>query len=227
VGFARPQSSDHVIIDLEHVDRHGIAWRTELYDKRQVAPRVRYENELNPLALLPELEPDRVRLDPNGAELRGLEVSAGYGGKLWTWHLNYSWSHASDEIGGADYLRSWDQAHSLNGSLSWRQGRWSLGTALTAHTGWPTTQLLYDAAGTPVLGPRNGARWPYYASLDLASGYRLPLTRGEVLFALDITNVLNRQNSCCSELIAPPAGVAVDALALLPFTATASVRWNF
>jgi outer membrane cobalamin receptor len=227
VGFARPQSSDHVIIDLEHVDRHGIAWRTELYDKRQAASRVRYENELNPLSLLPELEPDRVRIDPNGAELRGLEVSAGYSSKLWTWHLNYSWSHASDEVGGLDYLRSWDQTHTINGSLSWRHGRWSLGSALTAHTGWPTTRLLYDAAGTPVLGPRNGARWPYYASLDLASGYRLPVRRGEVLFALDITNVLDRQNSCCSELIAPPAGVAVDSLTLLPFTATASARWNF
>jgi hypothetical protein len=102
-----------------------------------------------------------------------------------------------------------------------------VGSAFTAHTGWPTTQLLYDAAGTPVLGPRNGARWPYYASLDLGSGYHLPVSRGEVLFALDITNLLDRQNSCCSEIVAPPGAVAVEPLTLLPFTATASVRWTF
>ena len=227
VGFAHPQSSDHTIIGLEHVDRHGIAWRTELYHKKQAAPRPRYENQLNPLSILPELEPDRVHIIPAGAELRGLEVSAGYSTKVWTWHLNYSWSYASDEIGGGDYLRSWDQTHSFNGSLDWRHGRWSLGSALTAHTGWPTTRLQNDAAGNPVLGSRNGARWPYYASLDLRSGYRLPVRRGEVLFALDITNVLDRQNSCCSELVAPPTGVAVEPLSLLPFTATASVRWSF
>ncbi len=227
VGFARPQASDHLILGFEHVDRLGIAWRTELYQKKQAAPRARYENELNPLSLLPELEPDRVRLDPEGAELRGLEVSARYASAAWSWQLSYSWSYASDEIGGSDYVRSWDQTHGLNGALDWRHGRWSVGSALTAHTGWPTTQLLYDAAGNPVLGPRNGARWPYYASLDLSSGYHLPVSRGEVLIALDITNVLDRQNSCCSEIVAPPATVAVAPLTLLPFTATASVRWNF
>jgi hypothetical protein len=44
---------------------------------------------------------------------------------------------------------------------------------------------------------------------------------------LDIANALDRQNLCCSELVAPPTGVAVEPLTLLPFTATASVRWNF
>jgi outer membrane cobalamin receptor len=227
VGFAHPQSSDHAIIDFEHVDAHGIAWRTELYQKRQNMPRPRYENQLNPLALLPEIEPDRVRIDPNGVHLRGVEVSAGYTSKIWIWHLSYAWSYASDDINGVDYLRSWDQTNTFNGSLDWRHERWSLGSALTAHTGWPTTLLQYDAAGNPVLGPRNGARWPYFASLDLRSGYRLPLTRGEVLFALDVTNALDRQNSCCGELAAPASGVAVDPLTLLPLTVVASARWNF
>ena len=227
VGFAHPQCSDHTIIGLEHLDRQGIAWRTELYQKQQVAPRPRYENQLNPLSILPELAPDLVHIYPDGAELRGVEVSAGYNSKVWTWYLSYSWSHASDQVGSIEYLRSWDQTHSVNGTLDWHHDRWSLGSALTAHTGWPTTLLQFDSAGNPVLGPRNGARWPYYASLDLRSGYRLPVTRGEVLFALDITNALDRQNRCCSELVAAPTGIAADPLTLLPLTATASMRWNF
>jgi hypothetical protein len=198
-----------------------------LYQKKQTAPRLRYENEFNPLSILPELEPDRVQIAPRGAELRGVEVSARYSDTVWTWLLNYSWSHASDEVNGVDYLRSWDQAHSINGGLAWRHDRWSLGAALGAHTGWPTTRLLYDPAGNPMLASRNSSRWPYYASLDLRSGYRLPLRRGEVLFAFDITNALNRYNSCCTELVAPPSGLAVQPLGLLPFTATASVRWNY
>ncbi len=227
VGFAHPQSSDHAILGLEHLDRHGIAWRAELYQKEQSAPRPRYENQLNPLSILPELEPDRVHIIPNGAELRGVEVSAGYTSGVWNWRLNYSWSQARDEIDGVEYLRSWDQTHSFNASLDWRHARWSLGSALTAHTGWPTTHVQYDAAGDPLLGSRNGARWPYYASLDLRAGYRLPVRQGEVLLGLDIANALDRQNLCCSELVAPPTGVAVEPLTLLPFTATASVRWNF
>jgi outer membrane cobalamin receptor len=227
IGFAHPQSSEHTIIDFEHIDRHGILWRTELYQKRQTDPRARFENELNPLSLLPELAPDRVQIDPNGAHLRGVEISAGYSNSVWTEHVSYSWAYASDEIGDADYLRSWDQSHSFSGTLNWHHARWLLGAALTAHTGWPTTRLYYDAAGEPQLGPRNGARWPYYASLDLASSYRWPVTRGEMLFSLDITNVLDRQNECCSELVAPPEGVRIDPLTLLPFTLTASMRWSF
>lgn len=227
VGFSRPQRSDHVILGLEHNDRRGIVWRAELYDKQQAAPRPRYENQLNPLSILPELEPDRVRIAPSGAELRGLEVSAAYSSSAWTWQLNYDWSKATDQVGGVNYLRSWDQPHSVNATLDWRNARWSFGSALSAHSGWPTTRLQYDAAVNPILGPRNGARWPYYASLDLRGAYRLPLQRSDVLFALDLANALDRQNRCCSELVAPPEGLAIEPLTLLPFTATASVRWNF
>ena len=226
-SFWHPQDSDHVIVGIEHVDQHGIAWRSELFEKTQANPRPRYENELNPLSILPELEPDRVQISPDSARLRGLELSAVYASRSWSWRMSYSWSHASDAISGVNYFRSWDQTHSFDGTLDWRHGPWALGAGITAHTGWPTTAVHYDATGAPVLGTRNGERWPYFASLDLRSGYRLPVRRGEVLFALDITNVLDRQNSCCSELAAPPTGVAVEPLTLLPFTPTFSVRWNF
>ena len=226
-GFITPQRSDHAIVGLEHKDSHGIDWRAELFQKVQTAPRPRFENMLNPLSLLGELEPDRVRISPDRAQLRGVEISASYAVAAWAWTLDYSWSDANDEIGGVSYHRSWDQTHAFGGTLDWHGGPWTAGAAFNVHTGWPTTALLYDAAGNPSLGTRNSERWRYYAALDLRAGYRLVVRRGEVLFTLDVTNALDRRNLCCSELLGPPSGVSVEPLTLLPFTPTASVRWNF
>ena len=226
-GFTSPQRSDHAILGLEHRDTRGVDWRAELFRKVQATPRPRFENMLNPLSLLGELEPDRVRISPDRAELRGVEISATYAGAAWAWNLDYSWSDANDEIGGVSYHRSWDQTHTFGSTLDWHGGPWTAGAALNVHTGWPTTALLYDAAGNPSLGTRNNVRWRYFAALDLRAGYRLVVRRGELLFTLDVTNTLDRRNLCCSELLAPPSGVSVEPLTLLPFTPTASVRWNF
>ena len=179
-GFKTPQRSDHSILGLEHRDSHDIEWRAELFQKVQTAPRARFENMLNPLSLVGELEPDRVRIIPDRAELRGVEISAAYTGAAWAWNLDYSWSDASDEIAGVTYSRSWDQTHTLRGTLGWRSGPWTAGAAFNVHTGWPTTVLLHDTAGNPSLGIRNGERWRYFATLDLRAAYRLAVRRGEV-----------------------------------------------
>jgi outer membrane cobalamin receptor len=231
LGFVSPQSSEHNIIGVQHVDARGIDWRAEIFRKTQSSPRPRYENQLNPLAILPELAPDRVLIGPDRAELRGLELSAAYQGRVWAWRLAYTWSDAIDDFAGVDYVRSWDQTHSFNAAVDWRWGPWTAAAAVALHTGWPTTQLRADANGELSLAPRNGARWPTYASLDLRGGYRLVLPRGELLFALDLTNALDRRNRCCSDLLAPstggPSDISIEPLSLLPATPSLSVRWNF
>jgi outer membrane cobalamin receptor len=229
LGFVSPQGSDHSIIGLQHVGARGIDWRAEVFRKTQSSPRPRYENQLNSLAILPELAPDRILIGPDRAELRGLELSAAYQGKVWAWRLAYTWSDAVDEIAGVDHVRSWDQTHSFNAAVDWRRGPWSAAAVIAVHTGWPTTQLQSDANGDLTLAPRNGTRWPTYASLDLRAGYRLALARGELLFALDLTNALDRRNRCCGELLAPSGsgGISVEPLSLLPVTPSLSVRWNF
>jgi outer membrane cobalamin receptor len=229
LGFVLPQSSDHSIVGLQHVDARGINWRAEVFRKTQTSPRPRYENQLNPLAVLAELAPDRVLIAPDRAELRGLELSAAYPGRVWAWRLAYTWSDAVDDFAGVDYVRSWDQTHSFNAAVDWRRGPWSAAAVIAWHTGWPTTQLQADANGVSTLGLRNGARWPAYASVDLRGGYRLVLARSELLFALDLTNALDRRNRCCSELLAPSSssGISVEPLSLLPITPSLSVRWNF
>jgi outer membrane cobalamin receptor len=230
-AFPVPQSSDHSIIGIQHIDRWGINWRAETFRKIQHSPRARYENELNPLAILSELAPDRSLISPDRAELRGLELSAAFQGKVWTWHVAYTWSDAVDEIAGIDGLRSWDQTHAFSSAVSWRRGPWTAGAAFILHTGWPTTRVERNAAGELQLGAHNHLRWPNFSTFDLHAGYRLPLTRGELLFALDLSNVFDRRNRCCSELLAAPAnggtGIVAEPLSLLSITPTVSVRWNF
>ena len=230
-GFLPAQRSDHTIIGLEHVDRHGVDWRAEVFRKTQAAPRPRYENQLNPLAILPELAPDRQLIRPNKAELRGIELSATYRAERWSWQLGYTASDAIDDIAGQDQARSWDQTHAFSGAMEWRRRRWSAAAAFSLHSGWPTTQLQRNAAGQLFVGPRNDVRWPNFASLDLRASYRLPLRRGELVATLDITNALDRVNRCCSELTANEPGggvnVAIEPLALLPMTPSFAVRWNF
>ena len=216
---------------MEHADRWGIEWRIEAFQKSQANPRPRFENLLNPLAILAELSPDRILLAPDRAELRGLEVSAAYQREHWAWHVAYTWSDAVDSKQGVDTVRGWDQTHAFSGAAQWRSGRWTAGAAISVHTGWPTTPLLKNTNDELTIGTRNGRRWPTYASLDMRVGYRLPLTRGELLFAIDLTNVLDRRNRCCSELIARSSSdgtsVAAEPLSLLPVTPIFLVRWNF
>ena len=227
LGFAPPQASVHTIIGLEHIDHRGIDWRMELFQKKQSAPRPRYENQLNPLAILPELAPDRQLVSAGEADLRGAEFSAIYRGETWNWLLGYTWSDASDEIMGRNRVRSWNQPHAFNGSIAWTGGRWSASAALSWHSGWPATRLQRDAAGQPFVGLPNDARWPTYASVDVRAGYRLPLRRGELVVTLDVANVLDRANRCCSELSEDASGVRVEPLSLLPVTPTLEARWNF
>lgn len=231
LGFAAPQESVHTIIGLEHVDRRGIDWRMEVFRKTQAAPRLRYENQLNPLAILPELAPDRQLINAAEADLSGAEFSATYRGATWNWRLGYTWSDARDELNGHNEVRSWNQPHAFNGSVEWTRRRWSAAAALSLHSGWPTTRLQRDAAGQLVVGPRNDAHWPTYASLDLRVGYRRPMGLGELVVSADVANALDRANRCCSELSttrsAAVTGVALEPLALMPLTPTLNIRWNF
>ena len=132
---------------------------------------IRFENMLDPIPLIPELAPDRIRLAPSSAQARGLELTLEYdnGDKL-NWWTSYTLSRITDRIDGADELRNWDQEHSLQAGLAWHLKNWELGFAANIHTGWPTTlaTLEEDDDGEPLLvfEPRNEARLNTFASID-------------------------------------------------------------
>ena len=67
-----------------------------MYDKRQRHLRPRFENLLNPLTLVPELNPDRIMLTPERGRARGAEVLLAKSRGALTWWLGYTWSVAKE-----------------------------------------------------------------------------------------------------------------------------------
>jgi hypothetical protein len=230
VAFDRPQRSDHLVLGLDHQLMNGIGVRAEMFSKRQLDPRVRYENLFDRLAILPELEPDRVRVAPDSSQLRGVELSAQRRGFPFSWWASYTWAKALDDIANSEVPRSWDQRHAVTLGTSWQRGRWDAALVGMAHSGWPITDLLATSSGAS-LGTRSGDRVPTYFSVDMRVRYHWLLERSDLALAFELSNALDRNNSCCRELTAasnPDGTIAfgtrqVDSLPLIP---SLSVQWS-
>jgi outer membrane receptor protein involved in Fe transport len=205
-NFWPAQQADHLIVGIRTLIKDKYSLRVEVFhkDMRQVRPR--FENLYNPLGTIPELQPDRIRLDPSSAESAGLEISIDRTDGPLTWWASYTLSKATDRIDGRDQLRSWDQRHAGQGGISWSGDKWDMAFAASVHTGWPATDLEYvqvgvDPDGDPefaaIPGPRNELRLQTFASLDIRVSRRWKLNRGSLLAFLEVTNLSNRRNQCC------------------------------
>ena len=201
--FYPAQRSEHLIAGLQHQVRNHYSIRVELYRKTMDHVRPRYENLFDPLAVIPELEPDRIRVEPENAVAEGLELSLGYDGPTAVgWWLAYTLSRVEDTIMGRRVPRSWDQRHALQAGLSWNNKRWDVGVVANVHTGWPKTTISFDAsadAAVPsvVFGERNAQRFGSFASLDLRASREVPVRMGSLSFFLEVSNATNRKNACC------------------------------
>ena len=103
--------SIHSILGLEYDLDSGGRIGVEVYNKRWTTTAPYFDNELDPLALLPDLAPDRVRVVPNHSEASGLELSARmpFAEKFTGWGT-LAWARVADDFrAGGDVLRSWDQ----------------------------------------------------------------------------------------------------------------------
>lgn len=207
-NFWPAQRADHVIVGLKHLTGNDTAVRLEAFRKEIRDVRPRFENLYDPLGLMPELQADRVRLDPSRAEARGLEISADRTMGDWSWWASYTWSKVTDRIDGRDVPRSWDQRHAAQGGFAWQNEVWNLSAAASVHTGWPRTDLTLleaglDEDGEPVNvvvpGPRNELRHPAFASVDVRLSRRFKVRRGSLLAFVEISNLLNRRNVCCTD----------------------------
>jgi hypothetical protein len=143
-----PERSEHSLLGFETTFAGRIgglqALRVELYRRDVDEPRRRYENLLEPLNFLPEIEPDRVRIVPESSQAEGVELllRAGGGERLDGW-LAYSYSRARDRIDGVKVPRSLDQPHALTLGLGFRPSRRSsLSLAWRYRSGWPTTPVF-------------------------------------------------------------------------------------
>lgn len=196
------QRADQYIASLQYRAGDGTELRVEAFHKRMQEVRPRFENLFDPLALIPELQADRVRLDPSRASASGLEISVSGSRGALGWWSSYTLSRVRDTIDGRTEPRSWDQRHAINGGLSWSNDRWDISLAAGAHSGWPTTDLmLVDVAGqqepVAVPGSRNALRLGSYASIDFRVNRRFELRRGTFSTFVEVSNMFNRRNTCC------------------------------
>ena len=201
--FFAPQRADHWIAGLQRRWPNGYRVRLEVFDKDYARLKPRFENLFDALALILELEPDRVRLDPASAEARGVELTVEYrgSGSVNGW-ATWSWSRVTDSIMGRNEPRSWDQRHALQAGVAWEKGSWEIGLALGIHSGWPTTSMSlgYDPEEDeyfPVPGVRNAERLGTFASVDFRISRAYAAGNGTVSAFFEVTNATNRQNDCC------------------------------
>ena len=196
-NFWPAQRADHVVLGAQHLFRNDMSMRLELFYKDIGQVRPRFENLFDPLGLMPELQQDRVRLDPSSARSRGVELSVDQRLGQFGWWASYTWSNVTDQINGVDVLRSWDQTHALQAGLDWKNERWNFSTATSVHTGWPTTDLAFNPDGTVSPGPRNTQRHGMFATLDMRLSRTFDVRRGTLMAFVEVSNILNRRNHCC------------------------------
>ncbi len=210
--YFEPQRSDHWIAGLQHRFDGGYRLRAEAFYKQYDRLKPRFENLFDPLALIPELAPDRVMLAPRWARAYGVETTLEYrgGGEL-DWWAGYTWSKAYDRIGETDQPRSWDQRHALQAGLAWERGPWEVGVAVSVHSGWPTTAMGYEIVpgepeddeeesediALPIPGPRNADQLGTYAQVDFRVSREFEVKHGRLSAFFEVTNLTNRDNPCC------------------------------
>ena len=238
--FWPAQRADHLIAGIQHRFSNDVRLRLELFHKDMQDVRPRFENLFDPLGLIPELQPDRIRLEPSSAKSNGAEISIHRARGDWNWWASYTWSKATDEIEGRDEYRSWDQRHAVQGGFGWSNESWDVSLAASVHSGWPTTDLSLlqdgvDPDGEPdyivVPGPRNALRYEHFASLDFRASRRFDVRRGTLSLFVEISNITDRSNVCCTDWdVADDQGVPVLDPSLdywLPRLPAVGVLWEF
>lgn len=240
-SFGRPERAEHRVLGLEYpLGRHA-ALRVEAYERLHARVRPRWENLDNPYDLFPELQSDRVELNPSAGRARGVEVLlSGQGDRRLQWHVSYVAARAEEKLSGRWTPRSRDQRHAFYADVTYALNpRWQFSAAWQFHTGWPTTDVIYSLAtltnGRRVVvaanGPVYGLRLPDYHRLDLRATRRFKTKRGEVRAYVDIFNAYDRTNLLGYDHRVTVSGARVsdvkESREQLPFLPSVGVSWEF
>ena len=156
------------------------------------------------------------------------------------WWLGYVWSSAEGSFGKEDVRSSWDQTHAVKFGANTDWGKWNISVAGTWHSGWPRTDLLVEVIQTPGGGselvatttPRNSLNYDNFQTLDVRASRKFQLSNSELIAFVEISNVVNRENACCTEYstIVNSAGESVlvtEPRHWLPLVPSVGVLWKF
>lgn len=199
------QVAMHTILGLGFDASADTRWTFEAYSKRWTTVAPYFENQVDPLALVPDLGIDRARVHPRRSEASGFELNARTALRdNWSAWGSLAWSRVADDFPEGDVLRSWDQSLALSAGLAWEGRRTRISAFSSWHRGWPRTPLTFaagsEAAAPVTLGARNSSRWRDFVSLDLRGSRTWEMARGDLSVTLEATNATNRDNPCCAVL---------------------------
>ena len=210
------QVSIHSIVGLEYDTAGGLRLGLEAYSKRWTTVVPYFDNQLDPLALLPDLTPDRIRVAPHESEASGLELSIRkpFTDSLTGWGT-LSWARVADDFPRGRRTSQLGPAvvghrgTGVEGFERERVGAGRLACGLAAYAG-----RIFAAAR---LRERNSRRWSDFITLDLRGSWTWNFASGDLSAVVDLTNATNRRNECCLVLemdeTAPVLTSEVDTLA--------------
>ncbi len=235
------QVATHYVVGLNHQFKSGLEMKVDLYSKRYRRLQPLFENSFDILEFAAESNFDRVRINADRANARGLEMTLrNRGNDSVDWWLNYSLSSADDEADGVKIPRSWDQENSLTGSVVWHGNYWTFSAVARYRSGWPRTNLvttpIFDDAGNVIgfdsdFSSRNQKRYKDYSRLDVRLSRAVPLRRSEFTYYFEILNVLNTKNECCVPDFVLDDGAVVSVSPnindFLPFFPSFGFVWTF
>lgn len=239
--FHRAEFAEHRGLGLEYPLTPDISLRAEAYERLTSRLRPRWENLDNGYDLFPETQTDRVRLDPQSARARGLELLiAGRAGPQVRWNLSYALARTEERLAGNWVPRARDQRHTVYGDITYALNpRWQFSASWQYHSGWPTTDVVYRLApltnGRASLVSANGAVYglslPDYHRLDLRATRRIKLSRGELRLFVDIFNAYDHVNLVGYDHNVTVTGTQITNVRKpreqLPLLPSAGVSWGF
>jgi hypothetical protein len=202
--FSPSDLATQLAFGLEQRLPEDVNLRIELYRRAMADQRPRYINSEQELSAFPEAEGNRIRIDPERGNARGVEVLVSRElGRNWAWSISYVLAEAEDEIDGEWVPRALDQRHTFGVSAAYRPNNsWRFSASWYYHTGWPTTDTgfrvdsLADGSLRLVrdFGPLNAIRLPAYHRLDLRATRNFSVGSGVLQVYLDVFNAYNRTN---------------------------------
>ncbi|MCP4898517.1 MAG: TonB-dependent receptor [bacterium] len=202
--FFPAQWAEHRVLSFESAIPNTMTFRIDAYRKIMSDLRPRFENLFEPVEIFPAGEPDRVRIDSEGAEAEGIELifKSLRPGKV-AWWFGLTFASVEDLVDGVWQPRSWDQRNAVSFSVNWRPGsNWNLNLSGIYHSGWPRTPAEEVWVQRPdgswheviVVGERNTARYPAYRRLDFRASREHKLKNSTLRYFIEITNLLSHDN---------------------------------